>query len=61
MIELVRQELRLRQEIAAHELRCLMDDGATGEELDAKLDECLAIEARRDALERYLDRIQGAA
>jgi hypothetical protein len=53
-LELVREELRLRHEIAAHELHCLAEDGADPAEIDAKLDECELIIARRDALERTL-------
>jgi hypothetical protein len=53
-LELVREELRLRYEIAAHELHCLAEDGADPDEIDAKLDECELIIARRDALERAL-------
>ena len=53
-LELLRQELRLRHEIAAHELHCLAEDGADPAEIDAKLDECELIIARRDALERTL-------
>ena len=50
-LELVREELRLRHEIAAHELHCLAEDGADPAEIDAKLDECQLIIARRHALE----------
>ncbi len=53
-LELVREELRLRYEIAAHELHCLAEDGADPDKIDAKLDECELIIARRDALERVL-------
>lgn len=56
---LVREELRLRWEIATHELRCLMDDSAGPDDLDAKLEECKLIEARRDDLERRLARWLG--
>lgn len=55
-LELVRRELQLRWEIAAHELQCLMDDGADGDVIDAKLEECQLIMARRDHLERRLRR-----
>ena len=53
-LELVREELRLRHEIAAHELHCLAEDGADPAEIDAKLDECELIIARQEALERAL-------
>jgi hypothetical protein len=53
-LELVREELRLRYQIAAHELHCLAEDGADPAVIDAKLDECELIIARRDALERAL-------
>jgi|HubBroStandDraft_6_1064221.scaffolds.fasta_scaffold00062_37 hypothetical protein len=53
-LELVREELRLRHEIAVHELRCLAEDDAGPDKIDAKLDECMLIIARRDALERAL-------
>ena len=53
-LELVREELRLRHEIAARELHCLAEDGAGPDEIDAKLDECNLIIARRDALERAM-------
>jgi len=53
-LELVREELRLRHEIAAHGLHCLAEDGAAPDEIDAKLDECQLIIARRDALELTL-------
>jgi hypothetical protein len=53
-LELVREELRLRHEIAAHELHCLAEDGADPDVIDAKLDECDLITTRRLALERAL-------
>lgn len=53
-LELVREELRLRHEIAARELHCLAEDGADPDEIDDKLGECELIIARRDALERTL-------
>jgi hypothetical protein len=53
-LELVREELRLRHKIAAHELWCLAEDGADPDEIDAKLDECDLITTRRLALERTL-------
>jgi hypothetical protein len=53
-LELVREELRLRHEIAVHELHCLAEDGADQAEIDAKLDECDLITTRRLALERIL-------
>jgi hypothetical protein len=53
-LELVREELRLRYEIAAHELHCLAEDGADPDEIDDKLDECKLIMGRRDSLERLL-------
>lgn len=53
-LELVREELKLRHEIAAHELHCLAEDGADPDVIDAKLDECQLIMLRRDHLERHL-------
>jgi hypothetical protein len=54
--ELVREELRLRWEIAAHELACLMEDDAAADVLDAKLEECKLIMARQEDLERRMAR-----
>jgi hypothetical protein len=53
-LELVREELRLRHEIAAHELHCLTEDDVDPDVLDAKIAECKLIIARRDDLERRL-------
>jgi hypothetical protein len=58
-LELVREELRLRWEIATHELRCLLDDGADADVIDEKFEECELIVARRDDLARRLARVTG--
>ncbi len=49
-VELVREELRLRREIATHELQCLMEDDADADEIDEQLEEIDLIDARRDDL-----------
>jgi len=56
-LDLVREELRLRWEIAIHELQCLLDDGADADVIDELIEECELIAARRDDLERRIARL----
>jgi hypothetical protein len=56
-LELVREELRLRLEIARHELACLAEDDAAADVLDAKIEECHLLMARQEALERHLRKL----
>jgi hypothetical protein len=60
-LELVREELRLRREIVTHELQCMLDDGADGDEIDAKIEECELIMARQEGLTRVLATLESPA
>jgi hypothetical protein len=56
-VELARRELELRLDIARRELACMAEDGADGDAIDAKIEECELLLERQRQLDQVLRRI----